>query len=513
MMTKTGGLRPRPEIGRRAMRIGVVTLAAALAAASLGLLPGCGGGGVGTNGTGSPVAAGLSVGTVTGLGSVIVDGVRLDDSQATVQVMRNGDDPEQGEVRLGQRVSLEYASTGGGTVLQRIELAPSLTGVVNERTDDTIGVLGQTVLANDDPTRGPLTVFEAPYTRLADVALGDAIEVHAVRVPGAAGAAARLMATRIEKRSALGTVRVSGAVGDLAAGAGGAQRFRLGGLTVQVPPDARLAPDGARLRSGRVVHVFAAPASFDPVSLTLVARRVEVTAVGDAGSSAFNRLQRAGLVADWSGTGFTLDGVAVRLGPSTQVVPAGRVLGNGMYVRVEATLDATTGDWVATRIEGSTSLTGAELHGNVLNWSSATGTFSVRDTPVQVGSQTRLDLSRCGTSTLTDGLYVTVTGTARATGVAATLVRCDAEPKGPGTRLGRRGTVVSVDLTARRLKLQVRPGEILDLAWNDRTFLRPPLTPSQLVALIGGPTTVEVDLAVEADGTLTVRNLRLHDGD
>ena len=85
----------------------------------------------------------------------------------------------------------------------------------------------------------------------------------------------------------------------------------------------------------------------------------------------------------------------------------------------------------------------------------------MRDTPVQVGSQTRLDLSRCGTSTLTDGLYVTVTGTARATGVAATLVRCDAEPKGPGTRLGRRGTVVSVDLTALCARDGVSPFEAL----------------------------------------------------
>lgn len=511
MMNQTGGPRPRPEIGRSAMRIGVVTLAMVLAT-GIGLLPGCGGGGVGTNGTGSPVVTGLSVGTVTGLGSVIVDGVRLDDSQAAVQVMRDGDELEQGEVRLGQRVSLEFASATGGTTgaLQRIELAPSLVGVVNERTDDTLGVLGQTVLANDDPTRGPLTVFEAPYTRLADVALGDAVEVHAVRVPGPDGAATRLMATRIEKRSALGTVRVSGALSELAAGSGGVQRFRLGALTVQVPADAKLVPDGVRLQAGRVVHVFAAPASFDPVSLTLVARRVEVTAVGDAGRSGFNRLQRAGLVADWSGTGFTLDGVPVRVGSSTQVVPAGRVLGNGVYVRVEATLDATTGEWVATRIEGSADLTGAELHGNVLNWSAATGTFSVRDTPVQVGSQTQLDLSRCGTTALADGLYVTVTGTARATGVAATLVRCESEPQGAGARLGRRGTVVGVDLTARRLKLQIRPGEILDLAWNDRTFLRPPLTPNELVALIGGPTTVEVDLAVESDGSLTVRNLRLH---
>ena len=54
------------------------------------LLSGCGGG-VGTNGTGAaPQSAGT--GTVTGFGSVIIDGVAYDDSQA--QVISDADGAE-----------------------------------------------------------------------------------------------------------------------------------------------------------------------------------------------------------------------------------------------------------------------------------------------------------------------------------------------------------------------------------------------------------------------------------
>jgi hypothetical protein len=58
-------------------------ITAALAAFSLAVwLGGCGGG-VGSGGTGSPM--GYAEGSVTGFGSVIVDGTAFDDSRATVQ--------------------------------------------------------------------------------------------------------------------------------------------------------------------------------------------------------------------------------------------------------------------------------------------------------------------------------------------------------------------------------------------------------------------------------------------
>ena len=121
-------------------------LAATVAGLLLAALVACGGGSVGTNGTGSPMLLGLSVGTVSGLGSVIVDGTRHDDSTASTEISRDGTQADVGDARLGHRVSLEFGADATGTqVLQRLELLPSVVGRVSERTADTLGVLGQTL--------------------------------------------------------------------------------------------------------------------------------------------------------------------------------------------------------------------------------------------------------------------------------------------------------------------------------------------------------------------------------
>ena len=294
-------------------------LAAATVVAVLLALVACGGGGVGSNGTGSPVVPGLSVGTVSGLGSVIVDGIRYDDSAAAVEIRRNTTQPEVGDVQLGHRVSLEFGTdTAGARVLQRVELLPAVLGRVHERTADTLGVLGQTVTVNTDPARGPVTVFEAPLGGLADVRLGDGVEVHGLALRTGSGVRdVRLVASRIAARTSLSGVRVSGMVADLSTtGGSGARRFQLGGLSVELPATATVLPAGRALENGLAVTVFGAEAAFDPDALTLRAGQVQVMAVGDTGAT----LQRAGLLGGMSGTGFDLDGVAVLVGAVTLAI-------------------------------------------------------------------------------------------------------------------------------------------------------------------------------------------------
>ena len=134
-----------------------------LLAAGLFTLGACGGSGVGTNGTGSPLLTGMNVGTVSGLGSVIVDGVRLDDSQARIDTSPLGTDTELTETRLGQRVSLECdTGSDGAQVLRRVEVLPTVLGAVTARTATSLVVLGQMVVVNAYPDKGPLTVFESP---------------------------------------------------------------------------------------------------------------------------------------------------------------------------------------------------------------------------------------------------------------------------------------------------------------------------------------------------------------
>lgn len=480
-----------------------------------GVLVACGGGSVGTNGTGISVQRGLSVGTVSGLGSVIVDGTRHDDSAARTEISRQGIDTEVGDARIGHRVSLEFTTDStGAQVLQRVELLPSVTGRVSERTGDTLGVLGQTITANSDPALGPVTAFESPLTSLADVGLGDALEVHALaqRI-GSGPSDVRFVATRIERRSALAGVRVSGTVAGLATTSGGARSFRLGALTVQVPSSAAVLPAGAELLEGRPVTVYAAETGFDASTLTLVASRVQITPIGAPSSgAAASVLRRAGLVGGWTGTAFVLDGVNLLVDPDTVVLPAGQPVANGAYVQVTASLNAA-GQWRATRIERLTAATvGAELRGTLVDWAASAGTFSLRDTLVSMTVATRIDLSGCQAAALADGLFVQVTGMSTAQGLTATSITCEQEPAGsPKVRLERRGVVLTADATTHQFTMRRKASDpVLTVTWTDQTYLREPLSPAALVALAGAGREIEVEGSLSLDGRqMVARKIKL----
>lgn len=494
-----------------------IGLAVALVAGLLAVLVACGGGSVGTNGTGSPVLVGLNVGTVSGLGSVIVDGTRHDDSAAKTEISRNGTDTDVGDVRLGHRVSLEFGTdTTGARVLQRIELLPSVSGRVSERTGDTIGVLGQTITVNSNPALGPVTVFESPLSGLADLQLGDAVEVHALsQRTGTSSTDVRLMATRITRRSALPGVRVSGMVAALSAVGGGSGRsFRLGALTVQLPSADVLLPQGIELLDGRAVTVFAAESAFDPATLSLGASKVQVMSVGTAGSgspSATSTLSRAGLVGAWTGATFDLDGVGLLVNADTQIMSAGQPLGDGVYVSATAALDSS-GRWLATRIERLTTATaGAELRGTLDDWSATARTFRLRDTVVTLAPTAQIDLAACRVSALADGLYVELKGSSTAQGLTATTVVCTPEPAGTKSRLERHGLVLTADATARRLTMRRQPGDpVLTVSWSDSLYLGEPLSVAALVALAGTASEIKVEGTLSADGLqLAARKIKL----
>jgi len=125
-------------------------------------------GGVGSGGTG------LAEGIITGFGSVIIEGVRYDDSKAsTVQDTEGG--RELAEARLGQRARVLLDESGLAT---RIQLLPQLRAVVERVYGDgtEFAILGQRVrivvagTANLMPTQ-----WSQGYSR---VSAGDPIEVH-----------------------------------------------------------------------------------------------------------------------------------------------------------------------------------------------------------------------------------------------------------------------------------------------------------------------------------------------
>ena len=423
---------------------GLVALAASLALA-------CGGGGgVGSGGTGAPVADGI----VTGFGSVIVDGVRYDDAQATVSIDRVGGTPAAASLQLGHHVEMSFdRGTGDGGVARSITIRPEVIGPVEAVTATGLKVLGQTVIVNASAAAGPVTQFGSPWTGLSSMVAGtSAVEVHAVLQRDVNGQTI-LMATRLEPASTLASLRVAGVV----SGASGSS-FRLGGLTVRLGSGQALPADG------EYVVVFAAPASWDASSQTLAAASLQARERVQSESEDYlgGTISRL----DTSARTFELQGVLVRYVQAA--LDTGTVLENGRYVRVRG---AYNGPSVvnATRITLRSNEPEIELHGSVENWNAANLSFTLRGQRVDVQG-----LSVEQRACLADQRYVEVEGRGTASGVVATDLECasgsSSGSDGPsGAVLDLKGQVAQLDTAARRFQLQRVGLAAVTVTWSERT--------------------------------------------
>ncbi|MFN9771514.1 MAG: DUF5666 domain-containing protein, partial [Burkholderiales bacterium] len=159
---------------------------ALVALGGLGLAAaGCGGGsggelaGVGSGGTGQ-MAGSYATGTISGFGSVIVNGVRYDDSAARVTDDAGRARP-LGQLAIGMVVEVEGRgdeATGLGTA-ERIRMVSEARGAIEsiDAAARRFTVLGTTVQT------GAATVFPEAGGRAA-LAPGDRVEVDGVAVRG-----------------------------------------------------------------------------------------------------------------------------------------------------------------------------------------------------------------------------------------------------------------------------------------------------------------------------------------
>lgn len=208
------------------------------------LLAGCGGGGdggVGTGGTGTYAA-----GTITGFGSVIVNGIRFDDSSASVV---DDDDATRGRdaLKLGMTVAIDSDAirsdaTGRSATARRIRLGSELLGPVSavDTGAGTLTLLGQTVRI------GASTVFDAGITGgLSGVRAGQTLEVFALydAVTG------RYDATRVQPGEASAPWHLRGPA---AAVDSSARQLRIGALTLGYAAASNVPP---RLAVGDIVRV------------------------------------------------------------------------------------------------------------------------------------------------------------------------------------------------------------------------------------------------------------------
>ena len=152
-----------------------------------------------------------SSGTVTGFGSVFVDGVELEDAKAVTRVENADGSYSLTTARLGQRVRVAHdaGGTASTVTVDAAVIGTVASGSVNASAL-SFTVAGQSVKANTDSGTGPVTVYGGGYTAFADIAAGDLVEVHGSAVYDSTAKVYVVQATRIEKQSAISAVRASG---------------------------------------------------------------------------------------------------------------------------------------------------------------------------------------------------------------------------------------------------------------------------------------------------------------
>lgn len=195
----------------------------AIAAAVLAVAA-CGGSSDSTSPS-QPTSSDIVVGTITGFGSVIVNGVKFDDSAATVTM--DGAVASRDRLRVGMVVQIRGRIHNDGTgVAESIRYDDCAEGPITamNQVQNTLTVMGQTVHVDDD------TEFDGVTLRdMNSFAIGDLIEVSCLQDP----ANNRWQAKRIEHKGTFANgvteVEVKGVVSNLNLAAG---TCTVGGLSV-----------------------------------------------------------------------------------------------------------------------------------------------------------------------------------------------------------------------------------------------------------------------------------------
>jgi len=440
-----------------------LAICATTCALSAAALVACGGGGGDAGGDSTvqvtppttPSASIASVdGTITGFGSVIIDGQRFDDSVAKVAIANRPDAQTAGtlgDLHTGMRVQGELKDG----VLQNLVVNFALAGTVGavDTTAGTLTVFGQTIKTT---TAGQLpTVFEG-FSALSQLAVGDL-----VKVSGTVASDGSITATRIERKPKDGTelFRLSGAVQGLDTTA---KTFALvGNSSVTVSyADAKLLPTGAVIENGKLVSVVAttAPTTSGGKSV-LAASVVEVKArkLPDSSDTTVG-----GPINDFKSLGSLRIGDVV-VDASTATLKEGTVAAdvvNGAQAQAHGTVKdgVMKADWL--RVFKNDTALKALLIGQVTDYVSLAN-FTLRGTVVDASA------ARFTKGTAADvaaGAWVQVTGQLTSAGVKATEIAVQPPPADKPQRLS--GAISGVDLAAHSFSLLGTT-----VKWTDTTKL------------------------------------------
>ncbi len=380
---------------------------ALLALLGTALLPACGGGtdvaGVSSGGTGS-----FTTGSIIGLGSVIVNGIRYNDDKAAISI--DGVPRSPADLKLGMVVRIQGSAITAATATNlataeatSVSCSSEWKGVVEavDPTAKTFTLLGLKVHVLDT------TIFEDGMFNGALV--DDAVEVYGFSFTDPASGDLALRATRVEVQvQPLSRYRLSGVVSQLssanhtfqlgnttinyasASGATGLQNGQLVRVDLQIAQNAsghwvatavRAENTSSELEDDHEAEIEGAITSLtsstafsvggipvdasgvlNPPSLslgmrvevkgsilngTVIATKVEVEDDEDIEAQEY---EFHGAISALTANTLVVHGYTLRYNGSTQFEPSGTPLTDGLYVKVKAELQPP-GDLLATKVE------------------------------------------------------------------------------------------------------------------------------------------------------------------
>jgi len=383
-------------------------------AAAAALLAGCGGGGdAGTapfaTGTSSTGTSSFAAGAISGFGSVIVNGVRFDDSSARVSD-DDGRTADSSVLKLGMRVEIQGGAvsddgTGPRAAAKEIRFGSELVGPVAavDATAKSLVVLRQTVLVVDT------TVIDSRLVGgFAAITVGSVIEVHGTR-DATTGA---ITATRIEPTAAAAGFKLRGIVANLDTTA---KTFTIGAALVSYAGVSALP---ANLANGLVVRVKVQAA---PVAGALVATRIDAAAprVDDANEAEIE----GSITAFTSSASFSVNGIPVDASNATfPQGTTGLVLGAQVEVHGTSSNGVVTASSVQVEDRAQRHAEAFELHGAITAIDSVAKTFVLRGVTVSYGGAA-VDFRNGTEAQLAVGVRLEVRGALSADGTMLQAMR------------------------------------------------------------------------------------------
>lgn len=384
-----------------------------ISAFTFSLIASCGGGdGVGSGGTGIIGSSnGLQTGTVSGFGSVIIEGNRYDDSIAVVTT-----DIEPGNtlastlpsVRLGMQVKSSFDSLDRITTLSIVPTIIGKVAAINlSSAGDTLIVAGQTVrVQSSTAALSAPTVYEG-IASAKDVAVGDKLEVH-----GYFDTDGSVIATRVELLDDSNTVtRVSGTVSNLST-SGGTQSFNVASLAVRLSSTSKTLPTNSVLKNGDRVAIWAKVDSQAIVGVNTVqvvdanAVRIETSSTIVAVSSTQPwRIAGPIVSVDTSAKTLKIDDISINFANATLKNTLLADLQKGSVVRVKG----SGTNAVEVELLKTPEKVKIELAGLVSDFTSA-ASFKVRNALVNASAATII-FNNGSKANLGDGVLVELDGT------------------------------------------------------------------------------------------------------